>query len=281
MGLVKQSLRNILQRSGLHRVCSPCNQGPAALFYHGVEEEIADPRVQLVQMPLARFEKEIRYLKRRFEIISLGDLFQGILSGSGLNRRQLVLTFDDGYENLVRNVAPLLKSLKLPFAVFISTGQVDEGLRFPSYYLRACLFHGGLESLKVPSLGQEFKLQSEQDILKALRVIRVAMETSPHNQVMAVVKDLQDALPPERWQELDEFFSSERPLSWAQVEELSQAGAVIGSHGHDHTLLHQWQPSSEIQRQLSLSQRLITEKVGMCSFISYPRGTVSDLCTHT
>jgi hypothetical protein len=30
-----------------------------------------------------------------------------------------------------------------------------------------------------------------------------------------------------------------------------------------------------------LSQRLITEKVGMCSFISYPRGTVSDLCTHT
>ena len=35
------------------------NMGPAVLFYHGVEERLANPKVQTLHLPLADFEKQI------------------------------------------------------------------------------------------------------------------------------------------------------------------------------------------------------------------------------
>ena len=73
--------------------------GPTVLFYHGVEEKIVDPRIQTLHLELAAFEKQIGYLRKHFDIVSIDDLCDGVTGGKKLPPSMVVLTFDDGYRN--------------------------------------------------------------------------------------------------------------------------------------------------------------------------------------
>src|SRR5215831_4482261 len=60
--------------SGVQRLFRRRSQGPTVLFYHGVEERISDPIVQGMHFPIGLFEKQIRFLRREREVISLDGL---------------------------------------------------------------------------------------------------------------------------------------------------------------------------------------------------------------
>jgi peptidoglycan/xylan/chitin deacetylase (PgdA/CDA1 family) len=74
-------------------------------------------------LPEARgaFYAKVRYLKRRTNVVSLSDFFEGRLSADRIN---VVITFDDGYKNWVRDAMPVLRELELPAAFFVSSGFV-------------------------------------------------------------------------------------------------------------------------------------------------------------
>ena len=57
------------------------SRGPAVLFYNGVEETLSDPAVQCLHMPLRDFEKQIDFLRRNREVISMDYLLSPWLSG--------------------------------------------------------------------------------------------------------------------------------------------------------------------------------------------------------
>src|SRR6266478_2837072 len=111
---------------GLQSLLRSESRGPTVLFYHGVEENIIDPEVQLLHMPLRVFEKQIAFLRRHREIISMDHLHECIVNRHGLESRQVVLTFDDGYKNNLSIVAPLMKAWNLPFTIFVSTRHISD-----------------------------------------------------------------------------------------------------------------------------------------------------------
>ena len=93
----------------------------------------------------------------------------------------------------------------------------------------------------------------------------------------AVLEDLNALLPGERWDELNNRFSSEEPMDWEDVIQLHEDGVIIGSHCHDHALLHERESASEIDRQLRLSKQLIEDGLNVCKYFVYPNGTESDI----
>ena len=105
------------------------------------KKKIVDPRIQTLHLELAAFEKQIGYLRKHFDIVSIDDLCDGVTGGKKLPPSMVVLTFDDGYRNNLDVVAPYLASLGVPFSVFVSTRHIDEGLRFPTYYLRTSVLN--------------------------------------------------------------------------------------------------------------------------------------------
>ena len=269
-----------LRSSGIFRLTQHLARGPVVLFYHGVEDKIADPRVQLTQMPLARFEREMRFLARRYRIISLDQLAQTLAGRRRGDPRELVITVDDGYVNCARLLAPLMASLGLPFVVFVSTRHMAEGGRLASYYLRVCLFAAGLTKLTLPRLGLEFSLADPARQRQTYQALRPVVESKPQSRVEMLVADLKEALPAQQWADLNGAFASEEFMNWEQVEEVARAGGSIGSHGHDHFIMHAAQDPREITEQLAQSRALITARLGECRAISYPRGTPADLCPH-
>jgi peptidoglycan/xylan/chitin deacetylase (PgdA/CDA1 family) len=96
------------------------------LFYH----RVADDYPNSWTMSTRSFERQIRWLRSRFEIVSLSDAQARISSGRN-HRPTACITFDDGYADNRRFAIPLLLNHRIPFTYFVSTNHVLGGESFP------------------------------------------------------------------------------------------------------------------------------------------------------
>jgi peptidoglycan/xylan/chitin deacetylase (PgdA/CDA1 family) len=98
----------------------------SVLFYH----RVANEKLNDWTIPTRIFEKQIDWLRRRFDLVSLAEAQSRIASGS--NRVPTVsITFDDGYADNLSFAVPLLRRYQIPFTYFVSTDHGLGGKPFP------------------------------------------------------------------------------------------------------------------------------------------------------
>jgi peptidoglycan/xylan/chitin deacetylase (PgdA/CDA1 family) len=277
LGGLRRKSAGLLASPGLRALAERLRAGATVIFYHGVEEEIDDPRVQRLHIPLKLFERQVEFLEKNYEIVSLSELCERLKSGAGIPASYVAITFDDGYRNILRNVLPLFTARRWPFSVFINTDQISTGRRHPGTIVRTAIFHSGLKTLRLPSLGLSYDISGGFEKIRALRHLRNHLAVRPFSAVQAMVADLIREIPRERWEELDERFRSEEILSWSEIDMLRRAGAEIGSHGLDHIILNRFQGRPEVFRQLRESRREIRERIGTCRYFAFPSGNLYDI----
>lgn len=268
---------SILRGLGLSGLVRGLGRGPSALYYHGLSDPGRPGQGQGQGLSILAFEAQVRFLKRHYQVISLDRLAQGLASGQGLSPRQALITFDDGLFSHLCLAAPLLASLDLPFAVFINSESVETGRRLPTWVLRQVLAQGDLASLDLPSQGLKFSLGDQASREQVRAQLTRLIKTRPQAQVRALEENLRAALSQERWREIEAAAPLERPLSWKEVKRLAELGAAIGSHCHEHAILHGQQPSEEARAQLELSRQAISAHLGTCPYLAYPNGKRDDI----
>jgi peptidoglycan/xylan/chitin deacetylase (PgdA/CDA1 family) len=276
---IKKCIQKSASLSGAYNITKKLKRGATILFYHGAVKKIINPVVQETQLPMDQFEKQMLYLKKNVDVISLENLYECISEGHKIDPSQVLLTFDDGYKNNLVNVAPFLSGLNMPFAIFISTRYIDnnDDLRLPYYYMRVSIYYTEQKTIDLPSIKRKFNIHTEQMRMSALNAISEIIKTVPLMKVNEIVDDLIKLLPSERWLELNSLFSSEQLMNWADVKILHNSGVTIGSHCHDHAILHSGQIDSEIDCQLKKSKELIEKYVGTCNYFSFPNGRMQDI----
>jgi len=98
----------------------------SVLFYH----RVADNQLNDWTCTNAEFARQMRWLKRHFDLITLSEAQQRIRSG--VNHRPAVcITFDDGYAENCEQAIPLLLDEEIPCTYFVATRYVFEQLPFP------------------------------------------------------------------------------------------------------------------------------------------------------
>jgi peptidoglycan/xylan/chitin deacetylase (PgdA/CDA1 family) len=242
-----------------------------------VENTILDPEVQELHLPFYQFEKQIEYLRKNFEIISIDDLYDCLKNGYKIDSSQVLITFDDGYSNNFHVVMPYLNSIDVPFSVFVCTNHIDKGQRFPTYYLRAAVTHAEKSHITLPSLEKSFDINDQAGRHFAKRTIEKYLKTAPQDLVNQIVNDLKELISEERWTELNEIFSSDELMDWKEIRELSRSGVTVGSHCHDHFIMHPQQDKKEADYQLSISKELITKNLGKCQYFAFPDGSMDNI----
>jgi len=95
------------------------------LYYHRIADDRANPWTVSQRM----FVRQIRWLQRHFELISLEQAQQQIRSG-GNDRPRASITFDDGYAGNCRQALPLLIREKIPCTYFVTLANVLSGKPF-------------------------------------------------------------------------------------------------------------------------------------------------------
>ncbi len=74
----------------------------------------------------AGFARQLKYMRRFGEFISLDDALSLLESCMPIDGRYFCITFDDGFRNVITNAAPITNEHKVPLAVFIATSFIAE-----------------------------------------------------------------------------------------------------------------------------------------------------------
>jgi peptidoglycan/xylan/chitin deacetylase (PgdA/CDA1 family) len=275
--MYKKILLKVLFKSFSNKFFSKLAKGAKILCYHGVEKEIIDNRVQIAHMHIENFEQQMKYLKKNYEIISIDYLAECIKYKYQLHPHQVCISFDDGYKNNLLNVSSIMKTYNFPYSVFVPTWHIDNGERLPTYYIRTAVLYTHKKTIKLSSINRVFFIETDQDRLHSLEKIIQIVKRVSQNLVKSIVKECYDLLDTNQWLEINNKFHSDELMNWNEVKKIMHLGASIGSHCHNHGILHAKQTPTQIDYELRTSKNLIEKHIGNCRYIAYPNGAEKDI----
>jgi peptidoglycan/xylan/chitin deacetylase (PgdA/CDA1 family) len=121
---MKRNFFSLLHKLGITRLAAWWNRKRVIILcYHGVTERFkrhpADHNGLHVRAD--RFEAQLDYLRRHYQVISLAEFIEARKSNVPLPDRSVVLTFDDGYRNFLTGALPRLIARDMPVSVFLIT----------------------------------------------------------------------------------------------------------------------------------------------------------------
>ena len=221
------------------------------LMYHAVlKKRTAHSSTYYHAIYQQALERQLRYCKRNFNIIHPEEYIHRIEKKQKLPPKTLLITFDDGYQNIFDYAFPILKNLQIPFLVFFNTRNINGKWlwfsRLKAYQQRTN------ENWNL--LCESFEGQSIKDIEKQLEILN----TPTFEQATA--------------NEMEQF-------NGANIEtiqsSLNSGLLVIGGHTADHVKLTS--ESTEVAVDQIKENKLFLEKqfnVKVHSF-AYPEGLLS------
>jgi peptidoglycan/xylan/chitin deacetylase (PgdA/CDA1 family) len=252
------------------------------LGYHRIAPASCDP-FSLCVSP-ENFSDHLKALQRIGSPISLSELMQG------LDRRQIpekavVITFDDGYADLLENAKPLLNQHQIPASVFVVADNL--GRRFWWDRLETILFRPELGAEQLEefigdlSYDPEAKGSNPKIITNWDETARTQSLLDIHAKFRAVDPGERDriitSLETRVGIDSSSTGSASRALSKAELIELVGDGGIeIGSH----TLTHPWLAdlSSSSQKDEIFSSKSYLESIlnRNITSLAYPNGSISD-----
>jgi peptidoglycan/xylan/chitin deacetylase (PgdA/CDA1 family) len=250
------------------------------LGYHRVAHAAADPYGLCVRPD--HFAEQLDVLRRSGCVISFASLLEGLRNDT-LPRRAIVLTFDDGYQDILHTVQPILASYDVPAGTFIIAGMLGEEFWWDRL-ARLILDPLALpERLDLDIGGQSFTWtianHADSAARKALSRPRQQLLMELYDRLLAVpaVREIV-LLQLEAWVDTSEALPAPtgRAMSAAELQMLHTTGLVaIGSHGMTHSALPTLSETEQYAELLGSRQALETMLDQPVVAFSYPHGAQS------
>ena len=229
------------------------------LLYHGTPRRDA-----------AAFERQLRWLKRRFQIVPLRTIVAAASNGGTLGSK-VALTFDDGLRSNVELAYPLLHRLAIPATFFICPGLVDRGRWLWTHEMRRRLARLGPQARR--ELAQEW--QAPQDTTQFVAWMK-KLDSATRQRVESRVREATpDFIPTAA--EREEFDLAD----WKELRKLDPAIVTIGSHTLTHPILPGTAPA-ELESEVRDSRRQLERGLERpIDTFAYPNGDLdpaADAC---
>ena len=95
--------------------------------YHSIVDDESEVEFDYMQTTTEVFEKQIVGLEKiGYKFISYKDLQQYKNGEASINKKSCIVTFDDGYETVYKNVFPIAQKHNMPFTIFIITDEMGK-----------------------------------------------------------------------------------------------------------------------------------------------------------
>jgi peptidoglycan/xylan/chitin deacetylase (PgdA/CDA1 family) len=265
-------LARALRASGLLALVERLARRPGLLVvtYHRVGDPSGHPFYPGVASATPEgLSDELRTLARSRRVVALEEAVALAEDGFRTTEPLAMVAFDDGYRDNADAAVPVLRSLGLPAAFFLTTGFVS-GEILPWWDHVAYV----VNAAAVPVLKLDRPEPLEIDLARAPRaeaVARVVRAYLDHPE--ADERALRPALEERAGVAVDEpRLARSLFLDWGQARALAAAGVAVGSHTVTHRALGRLS-EDEQRAELVESRRRIEAEVGReVSALAYPYG---------
>jgi peptidoglycan/xylan/chitin deacetylase (PgdA/CDA1 family) len=252
----------------LPAIASTWIRGVPIMAYHGVTASQPTPlgNIRRLHVPVDRFETHLRVLSEECRPIALSELVDAVAARRILPARSVVVTFDDGYRNVLTTALPLLRKYSIPATLFVVT---HGDRRMWEDDVEVAVDLTAVESVRCN--GIVYRLQSLEEKRRFLAEILPALQRlgpAREEQVGSLVEALRAP-----------HFSNDDDrdlLDWEELDLLRQEGMEIGSHADRHGALTE-RPMAEARAGLIKSFEMLTNQFGAARYaLAYPYGAGDD-----
>lgn len=226
---------------------------PRILMYHIIGDE---------ELPVRQFEWQLKFLRAKFEPISLGTLLDR-LQANTLSGREVVITFDDGVGNHYNVAWPVLRAHDVPATFFVCPDLTESGEWLWRTELRMRLkLLDAIERTTAARLAG-CQAQDVEAIMEWTRGLPMDDRTAFQNDI----KKRTGAFSPSRAQ-----MERHTPLTWDQLRQMDARLITIGSHTRTHPMLPTLDERA-LHDEIAGSRRILEKKLDReVDLFSYPNG---------
>jgi peptidoglycan/xylan/chitin deacetylase (PgdA/CDA1 family) len=249
------------------------------LYYHKISPT-AKPYFGRSVKPFV-FEKQIKYLKRRFEIIDFEKLHE-MRTDEDIKKDLVLITFDDGYRDAYFYAYPILKKYDVAATIFLTTDYIGTmDMMWPDK-LAWVLYHATADGSEI----EWDDKMSSNDLKDAIKNFVTAPDSRVQTlyRIAALLKDYDEGKREETLRALQRRFQVENPakddnrciLKWEEVKEMSQNGVYFGSHTKTHPVLSRIsieKAEDEIAGSKETLENILNQNI---STFAYPYGKKND-----
>jgi peptidoglycan/xylan/chitin deacetylase (PgdA/CDA1 family) len=241
----------------------------ALLFHHitdGHRWQSSDPLVHGLNIDISvqAFEERFHWLKNRYQFASFDDVLLRKEGASRPARPKLLVCFDDGYSSVFHLAAPILKSMNIPWVIFINPAFVgNRVLPIDNIVSYIANLHGVDQLTRVA--GEN--IGSSRDFIGAY-----LSRMSPTNR-----RKLVENLAAEIGIDTAALAQKSRLfLEEGELRELALTGVEIGNHSFDHVHCRSLD-DREAEFQIGASAREVARMSGhRVRAFAYPYGALKD-----
>jgi peptidoglycan/xylan/chitin deacetylase (PgdA/CDA1 family) len=269
------------------------------LLYHSIMQPTSDPWSLCVSP--GHFEGHLQAIRERGTPLQLDELIDRLTSGT-LPPNAVALTFDDGYESILRQARPLLEQYEVPATMFLPTGALSQTREFWWDELERIFLQPGnlprMLELEIDHHNFHWDLGDAAVYLQEEFEQNLSWRASyptpgPRQRLYTELWELLHPADPQLIARiLDKLFDwaglspeprlTHRPITWTEVTDLKKDPWIrFGSHSLSHSSL----ASLTIENQAYELRQSKTDLEAATGYrvtsLAYPYGTMKDYSVQT
>jgi len=254
---------------------------PVVLTYHGVlppEYKILDPGLDGNLVSAESFRCQIRFLKAQYNIISPAQFLLWCEARHELPPRSVLLTCDDGLQNCLYEMLPILQEFETECLFFVTGASLSDTPTMLWYEELYLIFLAAAErfALELPEIGWRVEVaQSEKHSLWWELVRKLSQYNLSRRKTLLGRVRMQSGLA-DHWDaeyRKDPVFRRRfLTLTRSELHQLAAAGMCIGAHTRSHPMLSQSSPE-EAWSEIFESKHKLEQFLGQETWaLAYPFG---------
>jgi peptidoglycan/xylan/chitin deacetylase (PgdA/CDA1 family) len=247
---------------------------PIILMYHSINHHNSQNIYPDNIISIENFEKQIKFLSQKRNIISLEELIRRIEQGSKFSPYTTAITFDDGYYDFFLNAYPILKKYHVPATVFLVTGFLDSGGGKWEDKLAFLLNMTNSSPLRVDVDGQEllFKTSTGRERTQSIQELQSLLQGLSEDKMMKALGEIEKTIGHKQ------DFSPLTTLRRSEIGLMKDDPLIsFGAHTHSHQDLGKMNDKTA-KSEIRISREEIEKITGKrCLLFSYPFGRRKNL----
>ncbi|MCM2681502.1 polysaccharide deacetylase family protein [Echinimonas agarilytica] len=222
---------------------------------------------------LEGFRLFIKRLSKRYDICTVSEALNRCQNG---DRRAIAISFDDGYQSYLKDIAPILVDMDAQASFYVCTGlSSDKQLMWNDQILVSCLHNKQL----TPTLAKDFLSRYQIEFKQTsshqpefLKALERAIKYRPFKQRAGLIQSFQQQFGLSDDTRTLELRSAIELLNTDEIRALHQLGMEVGGHTVSHPILAQESAEDAHQQIISDQQRLAKILGRSPRSFAYPNG---------